>query len=74
MDKGTQEWLDAVGIQVEDDYPDQGLVLRGRLVELGQLQPKPPSILRGVLWMLLIEAWLFVVIWGAVEGWKYVGR
>lgn len=52
----------------------EGLILRGRLVDLGMLPAPRPSILRGILWMLAIELYLIVVIYGAVEGWKYVGR
>jgi len=28
----------------------------------------------GCLWAAVIEAWLFLVVWGAVSGWRYVGR
>ena len=50
-----------------------GTMMRRRLGELG-VPVVVPSIWRGAAWALVIEAWMGLVVWGAVSGWRYVGR
>lgn len=32
------------------------------------------NVMRGFIFAIVFECWLIVVVWGACEGWRFLGR